>query len=73
VANTEGGWLDYRLHTGKRLGDATKADLEAEARWCFEQADKDFALAEELKKRRAGRAPAEKRARRSKRNTKSGE
>jgi len=43
-------WLDYRLHTGKRLGGATKADLEAEAKWCFEQAEKHQAIAEELKR-----------------------
>jgi hypothetical protein len=55
-------WMEYRLHTGKCLGDATKAELEAEAKWCFEQAKKDFIM-----------AAKPKRARRAKGNTKPGE
>jgi hypothetical protein len=31
--------MDFRLHTGKKLGDATKAELAAEAAWCFRQAE----------------------------------
>jgi hypothetical protein len=78
MAKREENWLEYQLHTGKRLGDCTKPELLAEAKWCFEQAAKEFEqagispdIAEALVQlgQLADRAPVRKQARRAKKGT----